>query len=109
MIERTVFPEWLETDEDVLAEEIAELENELYENDSDFKTMRDEKRRLMKETPKLRAAFGDGAPETFTSEEVSTLAHVIDLDRRMRSITDQAIFLYGRKNAYLFMRSAGLI
>ena len=108
MNERTVYPEWLEADEDALAEAIDTLESELYESNSDFKSMLDEKRKLLKETPKLRAAFDDGEPETLTAEEASTLARVIDLDRRMRSITDQAIFLYGRKNAYMFMRSIGL-
>jgi hypothetical protein len=35
--------------------------------------MRDEKRRLLKDTPKLAAAFDDGEPEALTAEEVSTL------------------------------------
>ena len=109
MIERSVYPEWLEADENVLAEDIADLESELYDSDEDFKKMLDEKCRLLRETPKLRAAFDDGEPQALTAEEVSTLARVIDLDRRMRSITDIAIFLYGRRNAYLFMKSVGLI
>lgn len=109
MTERTVYPEWLEADEDALAEEIDILESELYEHNPDFKKMCDEKRKLLKENPKLRAAFDDGEPEALTAEEVSTLSHIIDLERRMRNITDQAVFLYGRKNAYMFMRSAGII
>ena len=108
MIERTVFPEWLEANEDALAEEIDILESELYESNSNFKAMLDEKRKLLKDTPKLRAAFDDGEPEALTAEEVRTLARIIDLERRMRNVTDQAIFLYGRKNAYMFMRSIGI-
>ena len=109
MTERLVYPEWLEADGDALAEEIDTLESELYENDPDIQAMRDERRRLLKESPKLHAAFGDGEPQALTAEEVGRLARILDLERRMRNITDQAIFLYGRKNAFMFMRSAGII
>ena len=40
MAERMVYPEWLEADEDVLAEEISQLESELYDSNEDFKEMR---------------------------------------------------------------------
>lgn len=109
MAERLVYPEWMDAEDDLLAERIAELESELYDNDEDFAAMHDERRRLLEETPKLHAALGDGEPQALTAEEVKTLARVLDLERRMRSSTDQAIFLYGRKNAFMFMRSAGII
>ena len=31
------------------------------------------------------------------------------LEQKMRAIRDEAVFLLGRKNAYMFMRSIGLV
>ena len=97
MAERMVYPEWLEADEDVLAEEISQLEFELYE-----------RHKLLNDSPALNAVFDNGEPKALTVQEVESLIRIFDLDNRMRNITDQAIFLYGRKNAYQFMRSMGM-
>ena len=40
-------------------------------------------------------------------EDAKKLLRVLQLESRMREITDRAIFLYGRKDAYRFMRSIG--
>lgn len=108
MAERMVYPEWLEADEDVLAEEISQLESELYDSNEDFKEMRDERRKLLNSSPALNAVFDDGAPKALSAQDVENLIRILDLENRMRNITDQAIFLYGRKNAYQFMRSMGI-
>ncbi|MGI6013446.1 MAG: DUF6664 family protein [Oscillospiraceae bacterium] len=108
MAERMVYPEWLEADEDVLAEEISQLEFELYDSNEDFKAMRDERHKLLNGSPALNAVFDNGEPKALTAQEVESLIRIFDLDNRMRNITDQAIFLYGRKNAYQFMRSMGM-
>ncbi|MDD4509376.1 MAG: hypothetical protein PHY23_00425 [Oscillospiraceae bacterium] len=108
MAERLVYPKWLEADENVLAERIADLEEDLYATNDDFKAMLDEKRTLLKTSPALHAVFDGGKPSALDAVEVENLTRIIDLENRMRNITDLSIFLFGRKNAYMFMKSIGI-
>jgi hypothetical protein len=108
MIERLIYPEWLDAGEDALAEKISELEIELRGNDKEFKRLFEEKHRIIKASPSLRTIFDADEPKALTEEDARNLVRVIALDNRMRNIIDRAIFVYGRKNAYMFMRSIGM-
>ncbi len=48
MIERLIYPEWLDAGEDALDEKISELEIELRGNDKEFKRLFEEKHRIIK-------------------------------------------------------------
>ncbi len=63
----------------------------------------------MENTPALRAIFDADEPAALSKEDAAKLVRVLALDNRMREITDRAIFVYGRKNAYMFLRSIGMI
>lgn len=108
MNERQVYPEWLDTDEDMLAERISEIEADLPDSDEEFKKLTEEKHELLEANPAIRAILDADKPAALTKEEAAQLIRVIALDNRMREITDRAIFVYGRKNAYLFLRSIGM-
>jgi hypothetical protein len=108
MIERLIYPEWLDACEDALAEKISELELELRGNDKEFKRLFEERHRIIKASSSLRTIFDTDKPKALTEEDAKNLVRVMALDNRMRNIIDRAIFVYGRKNAYMFMRSIGM-
>lgn len=109
MNERQVYPEWLDTDEDMLAEKISEIEAALPDSYEEFKKLYEEKHRLMEATPAIRSILDADKPAALSKEEAEQLIRIIALDNRMHEITDRAIFVYGRKNAYMFLRSIGII
>lgn len=108
MSERMVYPEWLEISEDALAEEISGIEAELREGSEEYGRLYEEKHRLLEASPALRSILDADEPQALTKDEAGSLIHIIALDHRMREITDRAVFVYGRKNAYRFMRSIGM-
>ncbi|MGX8709794.1 MAG: DUF6664 family protein [bacterium] len=108
MSERMVYPEWLEIDEDTLAEEISGIEAVLRDSTEEYRQLYEEKHRLLEASPALRSILDADEPEALTKDEAKSLIRIIALDNRMREIADRAIFVYGRKNAYRFMRSIGM-
>ena len=50
-----------------------------------------------------------GTPSALTAEESGATIQINLLEQKMRAIRDEAVFLLGRKNAYMFMRSIGLV
>lgn len=50
-----------------------------------------------------------GTPSALTAEESGAMIQINLLEQKMRAIRDEAVFLLGRKNAYMFMRSIGLV
>lgn len=108
MNEQKIYPEWLDTDEDMLTERISEIEAELPDSNEEFEKLHEERHKLLEATPALRAIFAGDEPAALTKEDAAQLIRVIALDNRMREITDRAIFVYGRKNAYMFLRSIGM-
>ena len=108
MNEQKIYPEWLDTDEDMLAERISEIEAELPDNDEEFRKLYDERHELLNANPALRSIINGDGPVALSKEDAAQLIRVIALDNRMREITDRAIFVYGRKNAYMFLRSIGM-
>jgi hypothetical protein len=109
MNEQKIYPEWLDADEDKLAEEICEIEAALPDCNEEFKQLHDERHKLLEEAPALRAVFAGDESTALSQENVVRLIRIIALDNRMREITDRAIFVYGRKNAYMFLRSIGMV
>jgi hypothetical protein len=108
MTERQIYPEWLDVGEDALAEKISEIEIELRDNDEEFKRLFEERQKIIETSPSLRTILDADEPMALTEEDTKKLVHMLALDNHMRNITDRAIFVFGRKNAYMFMRSIGM-
>lgn len=107
MKDKKVYPEWLDRDEDEFIEAVSELEAELRESDKEFRKLEDEKEKILSSSPALYSIFDADKPAPLDKEDAKKLLRVLQLDSRMREITDRAIFVYGRKDAYRFMRSIG--
>lgn len=99
----------MDTDEDMLAEKISKIEAELPDSDEEFKKLYEEKHKLLEANPAIRSILDADEPAALSKEESDQLIRIIALDNRMREITDRVIFVYGRKNAYMFLRSIGMI
>ena len=104
-----IYPKWLEIDEGALAEEISGIEAELRDSNEEYRQLYEEKYRLLEASPVLRSILDADEPEALIKDEAKGLIRIISLDNRMLEITDRAIFVYGRKNAYHFMRSIGMV
>jgi hypothetical protein len=109
MSERMLYPEWLEIDEDTLAEKISGIEAELRDSNEEFRLLYEEKYRLLKALPVLRSILDADEPEALTKDDAKSLIHIIALDNRMREITDRAVLVDGRKNDYHFMCSIVMV
>ena len=109
MSERMLYPEWLEIDEDTLAEKISDIEAELRDSNEEFRLLYEEKYRLLKALPVLRSILDADEPEALTKDDAKSLIHIIALDNRMREITDRVVLVDGRKNGYHFMCSIGMV
>jgi len=109
MSERMLYPEWLEIDEDTLAEKISDIEAELRDSNEEFRLLYEEKYRLLKALPVLRSILDADEPEALTKDDAKSLIHIIALDNRMREITDRVVLVDGRKNGYHFMCSIGIV
>lgn len=107
MKEKMIYPEWLDRDEDEFIETVSELEAELRESDKEFRRLGDEKDEILSSSPALYSIFDADEAAPLDKEDAKKLLRVLALDSRMREITDRAIFVYGRKDAYRFMRSIG--
>lgn len=107
MKDKKVYPEWLDRDEDEFTEAVSELEAELRKHDKEFRKLDDEKDEILSSSPALYSIFDADEAAPLDKEDAKKLLRVLQLESRMREITDRAIFLYGRKDAYRFMRSIG--
>lgn len=107
MKEKMIYPEWLDRDEDEFIEAVSELEAELRESNKEFRKLDDEKDKILSSSPTLYSVFDADEAAPLDKEDAKKLLRVLQLDSRMREITDRAIFVYGRKDAYRFMRSIG--
>ena len=105
MKDKKIYPEWLDRDEDEFTEAISELEAELRKHDKEFRKLDDEKDEIL--SPALYSIFDADEAAPLDKEDAKKLLRVLQLDSRMREIADRAIFVYGRKDAYRFMRSIG--
>ena len=109
MGENQVFPEWLDVDAEILAEEISDVEVDLLHNCEEYHRLYEEKYKLLEAHPNLYEMWDRGTPSALTVEESGVVIQLNLLEQKMRTIRDEAVFLLGRKNAYMFMRSMGLV
>ena len=109
MGEKQVFPEWLDVDTEILAEEISDVEVDLLHNCEEYHRLYEEKYKLLEAHPNLYEMWDRGTPSALTVEESGVVIQLNLLEQKMRTIRDEAVFLLGRKNAYMFMRSMGLV
>lgn len=107
MKDKKVYPEWLERDEGEFIEAVSELEADLREYNKEFRKLEDEKDEILSSSPALFSILDADKAVPLDKEDAKKLLRVLQLDNRMREITDRAIFVYGRKDAYRFMRSIG--
>lgn len=103
-----VFQDWLEIDAGLLAEEISHAEVDLLQNCEKYYRLNCEKNSLLETNPNVYDMLDHGTPIALTVEESSVILQVNLLEQEMRALRDKAIFLLGRKSAYMFMRSIGL-
>ena len=109
MGENQVFPDWLDIDTGMLAEEISDIEVDLLHNCEKYRSLQKEKFKLLNAYPNLYKMWDRGTPSALTAEESGAMIQINLLEQKMRAIRDEAVFLLGRKNAYMFMRSIGLV
>lgn len=108
MSDNQVFPDWLEIDIALLAEEISHAEVSLLQNCGKYQRLNHEKYSLLEANPNVYNMLDHGSPIALTVEESRVILQVNMLEQKMRTIRDEVVFLLGRKNAYMFMRSIGL-
>ena len=106
-MKKTIYPEWLEREQDEFIEAVSTLEAELREHDKEFRKLDDEREEIISSSPALYSILDTDEAVPLDKEDAKKLLRIFRLDSRMREITDRAIFVYGRKDAYRFMRSIG--
>ncbi len=109
MGENQVFPDWLDIDTGMLAKEISDIEVDLLHNCEKYRSLHKEKFKLLNAYPNLYKMWDRGTPSALTAEESGAMIQINLLEQKMRAIRDEAVCLLGRKNAYMFMRSIGLV